>query len=689
MQMGLRGRVLVFFAATAAGCLSVLAVGLWMGYHRSVDPAVIDALLQMGVAAGFGLLSFIALMWLMFDRHIVRPIEDVASALRARTHALVIGDIDTPGAHHLGDLPAAASSAIASLTQARSNLFATVTRETSRLLADKSKLEQMLSDVAPAVLLCTGRHHLAFYNSVAQQSLSTPKIPVCLDRSLFDYLDDGAIRHAHQRLLEADMPDTIVEFVCSNPSGKRRLAGRMRLAGDNDGDAGAYVMTLRDVTEELAAFGRRDLLLNDVFAWARRAFATLQTLSDATVSETSNAPAGSRQELDALDGMMAELETRFEACRVDGWPMSLVDTRELTRQMQREFAAEGLALDVETDALAARCNAFDIVSLFTHLGRRVAGLHGPRQFRIGIAEQHEEAVLTLGWYGQGIERHDLEAWLSEVLHDDGPTAEKILRAHRTTVSLADSEGGASLSTRLRPIERLRPIAINLPRTVTYDFDLLSRVSYDRIHDARLDDLTYVVFDTETTGLLPDRGDELVQIAAVRIVNGRLVEGECFETLVNPGRPIPPTASAIHRVTDAMVVDAPGVLDVVERFHKFADNAVLVAHNAPFDMAFLYRREKELGIQFDHPILDTVHLSAIVFGQQETHTLDALAGRLTISLSQAERHTAMGDAVATAHAFLKLKSILMGRGIERFGDLQEQTLRHRRLVSNLNDRALKE
>jgi len=210
---------------------------------------------------------------------------------------------------------------------------------------------------------------------------------------------------------------------------------------------------------------------------------------------------------------------------------------------------------------------------------------------------------------------------------------------------------------------------------------------DAVTAARLDDLSYVVFDTETTGLLPDQGDEVVQIAAVRIVNGKRVESDTFEILVNPGRDIPPAATAIHGVTNAMVADAPRIVEAVERFHAFAEGAVLVAHNAPFDMEFLYRRERFIGKSFVNPVLDTVLLSAVVFGQWDDHSLDGLVERLGITLPPALRHTAMGDAVATAEAFLKLKEILTGKGFGHFGDVLAETRKHGRLLRDLNDRLM--
>src|SRR5690606_8716365 len=90
----------------------------------------------------------------------------------------------------------------------------------------------------------------------------------------------------------------------------------------------------------------------------------------------------------------------------------------------------------------------------------------------------------------------------------------------------------------------------------YDFDLLGHPLHRGVSDLPLNARTYVVLDTETTGLLRERGDEIVQLAAVRIVNGKIIPGEVLNPLVNPGRPIPPLSTQIHGITDSMVAQAP-------------------------------------------------------------------------------------------------------------------------------------
>lgn len=260
-------------------------------------------------------------------------------------------------------------------------------------------------------------------------------------------------------------------------------------------------------------------------------------------------------------------------------------------------------------------------------------------------------------------------------------------------TLTSVHGGLTCPVLMRPLDDAQGYLLSFeaaqnalsteqPRPLVYNFDLLDTAGQARTEDTPLSALTYAVFDTETTGLLPHK-DDIVQIGALRMVRGRIVEGEAFDTLVNPNRPIPAASSAVHGITDAMVADAPDVTEAARGFHGFASGAVLVAHNAPFDLAFLRKQAEACGVTWDHPVLDTVLLSAVLFGASETHTLDAICDRLGIVIQERDRHTALGDARATAQVLACMIPMLEARGLTTFGEVVAETRKHGRLLQDLN------
>ena len=690
-RLGLRLRVFLFFAALALGSLGAIASGLWLGWQRLGDPALSEAFIAAGLLSGFGVLGLSAWVWLMFDTHVSRAIEALAASIRAHAQSDLDSRLDAGRARYLGDLAPAAAAATDTLARTRNALAEAVARETTRLSAEKDRLETLLSDVPVGVLLCSASHQLVFYNGQAVDLLGAGLSPG-LYRPVFDFLREGPVRHAYDRLLDAREPDAAADLLCATVGEVRMFAARMRLLAETDGTGRpGYVLTLRDVTADLAAHAQRERLLVEVFDRVRRPAANLQTVVGMLdgVPDMPVAPdlsAALREESAALVRAITELGARYDAERIDWWPLSWTRSADLTDGLRARLEDAGLSLEVSDPGLSLRCDAFELVALLAALASRIAAEERARVFRLAFVEETGPgASLVLCWDGAPLSVGRFDAWMAEPLDEGGldVTGRAVLFNHGTEAwPERPEEGRAAIRLPLRDVRRAVRRPPPVPREVVYDFDLLSKARNDRVADARLEDLTYVVFDTETTGLNPAR-DEIVQLAAVRLVNGRRVKGEVFDTLVDPGRAIPAASTEVHGITDQMVEGAPPIAEVGARFHRFATDAVLIAHNAPFDMAFLRRHEGTIGAGFDNPVLDTVLLSAVLFGQQESHSLDALTARLGILIPEDARHTALGDTVATAEAFLKLLPMLRARGFETFGAVLAEVRRHGRLLNDLN------
>ena len=146
----------------------------------------------------------------------------------------------------------------------------------------------------------------------------------------------------------------------------------------------------------------------------------------------------------------------------------------------------------------------------------------------------------------------------------------------------------------------------------YDFDLFQQAGQtDALDDMPLEELAYTVFDTETTGLDPHSGDEIISVGALRIVNGRLLKEDCFDQLINPRRHLPWASVKYHGIRPEMLVDKPTIEQVLPTFFQFCKDTVMLGHNVAFDMRMLQLKEDLTGVRFINPILDTMLLSAVV------------------------------------------------------------------------------
>lgn len=162
-----------------------------------------------------------------------------------------------------------------------------------------------------------------------------------------------------------------------------------------------------------------------------------------------------------------------------------------------------------------------------------------------------------------------------------------------------------------------------------------------------------VFDTETTGLDPNKGHRIVEIAAVRIENGIILEDTPFSSFVNPERDIPWEAKQINHISDEDVANAPTIMTVLPEFLTFAQGSILVAHNAQFDMGFLTVEKEFCWGYVDLPeCLCTMRLSQNLYPSAFRHNLDVISERFQMPLPE-NRHRALPDVIQTAKVLLKM------------------------------------
>lgn len=189
------------------------------------------------------------------------------------------------------------------------------------------------------------------------------------------------------------------------------------------------------------------------------------------------------------------------------------------------------------------------------------------------------------------------------------------------------------------------------------------------------DDTFVVFDLETTGFNSIH-DRIIEIGAVKIQNREIVD--TFSVFVNPEVPIPYRITELTSITDEMVMDAEPIAEVLPKFLAFSEGAVMVAHNAGFDMGFIRQNCRNQGLSDEFTYMDTVALARVLLPTLSRYKLDAVAKQLGISLEN--HHRAVDDAGCTAEIFLKFMEMLKERkintlaGVNQIGSMTPDMIR---------------
>ena len=188
---------------------------------------------------------------------------------------------------------------------------------------------------------------------------------------------------------------------------------------------------------------------------------------------------------------------------------------------------------------------------------------------------------------------------------------------------------------------------------------------------------YVVFDIETTGFSP-LNDRIIEIGAVKLVNGEITER--FSEFVNPEVPIPFEIEKLTGIKDEMVLSAQKIEEVLPRFLEFSKNAVMVAHNAGFDMSFIYANAKRMNLSLKKTVVDTVGLARILLPDLNKYKLDVVAKALHISLEN--HHRAVDDAGATAEIFEAFIKMLIDKGLQSLDEVNSLSQMSKETIKKL-------
>ena len=672
--------------------------------QRAMLGEVLESRGMLLVMVGLGLWALCA--WALnglFQRHVAAPARLLEQA-RVRLDGDVQHEIAPAGGAALQALAGTFNQLVRQRSDLRDQMAQKVAEASRHIDEERGRLAALMSELTQSVVVCNLDGRILLYNHRARAQFralsSAPALAggaelIGLGRSIYGVFDRKLVAHALENIqhrLQRGAAQPTAQFVTTTQAGQLLRAMmtpvRSGSAGEEQSIHG-FVLMLDNITREFEQDSARDQLLHAFTEGSRASLGSLQAAvemldepdMDDAMRERFHAVI--RDEAGAMSRRIQDLATRSTQALRTRWPLEDMLGADLVSAARRRIEAlPGLRVTAaEVDAtLWLKVDSFSLLLALASLASRLADEYDIKLVELRLSLAGQRAHLDLVWTGQSMSTETVVSWETEPMRigseSSALSVRDVVQRHggefwferervrhqaffRFLLPLAGAQEQLDASTFVRGDSRPE----------YYDFDLFQASESTRALDERpLSELAYTVFDTETTGLNPSEGDEIIQIGATRIVGGKLRRQECFEQLVDPQRDIPAAGIPIHGIEPAMVQGQPTIDSVLPAFHAFAQDTVLVAHNAAFDMRFLQLKEQRTGVRFEQPVLDTLLLSAVAHPNQVSHGLEAIAERLDVTVMG--RHTALGDAMVTAEVFLKLIPLLRSQGILTLGQARE-------------------
>jgi DNA polymerase-3 subunit epsilon len=570
---------------------------------------------------------------------------------------------------------------------------------------ERNRLAALMSELNQSVVVCNLDGRILLYNSRARlQFRALSDAPTAagggeiigLGRSIYAVFERNLIVHALESIQERirrQSSQPVANFVTTTRAGQLL---RVQMApvlsaveGEAESTVSGFVLMLDNITRNFEAETRRDQMLHSLTEGSRSSLANLRAAAemleypdlDPELKERFLSVV--RDEVQGMSARLDETANAFADSLKTRWPLDEMLGADLVAAAQRRIEKKvSLPTKIEDvdPGVWVKVDSFSLLQAISYLVSRLSDEFEVREVRLRLTAAGRLVHLDIIWSGQAMSTETVMAWELEPMTFAGEssplTVRDVIERHDGEIWLQREKTQHRAFFRLllpsaAPQEQVEAGAFlkGESRPEYYDFDLFKQTEASHALDDRLlSELTFTVFDTETTGLNPSEGDEIIQIGATRIVNGKLLKSESFDQLVDPLRELPEASTKIHGITPEMLVGQPPMVKVLPAFHAFSEDTVLVAHNAAFDMRFLQLKEESTGIRFSQPVLDTLLLSAVIHPAQESHRLEAICERMGVNIMG--RHTAMGDAIVTGEVFLRMIPLLAEMGIRTLGEARQ-------------------
>ena len=570
---------------------------------------------------------------------------------------------------------------------------------------ERNRLAALMSELNQSVVVCNLDGRILLYNSRARlQFRALSDAPTAagggeiigLGRSIYAVFERNLIVHALESIQERirrQSSQPVANFVTTTRAGQLLRVQMAPVLSAVEGEAenavSGFVLMLDNITRNFEAETRRDQMLHSLTEGSRSSLANLRAAAemleypdlDPELKERFLSVV--RDEVQGMSARLDETANAFADSLKTRWPLDEMLGADLVAAAQRRIEKKvSLPTKIEDvdPGVWVKVDSFSLLQAISYLVSRLSDEIEVREVRLRLTAAGRLVHLDIIWSGQAMSTETVMAWELEPMTFAGEssplTVRDVIERHDGEIWLQREKTQHRAFFRLllpsaAPQEQVEAGAFlkGESRPEYYDFDLFKQTEASHALDDRLlSELTFTVFDTETTGLNPSEGDEIIQIGATRIVNGKLLKSESFDQLVDPLRELPEASTKIHGITPEMLVGQPPMVKVLPAFHAFSEDTVLVAHNAAFDMRFLQLKEESTGIRFSQPVLDTLLLSAVIHPAQESHRLEAICERMGVNIMG--RHTAMGDAIVTGEVFLRMIPLLAEMGIRTLGEARQ-------------------